>query len=158
MAAVSNSSGVGIKAALLLTWLITLSGGVVLIGAAGALSSDAGSPFPDAYKLAWTAISLEVVSLLVALYALVVGPYAHWKQTVLSMLTMVTAILVPITNDVNNAKGALPGSNGSDARANTAVAGLIIVMIGNLLLVLLSSQHGNETAPASEHATGKDLA
>lgn len=43
--------------------------------------------------------SLEVVSLLVALYALVVGPYAHWKQTVLSMLTMVTAILVPITNE-----------------------------------------------------------
>lgn len=43
-------------------------------------------------------------------------------------------------------------------RANTAVAGLIIVMIGNLLLVLLSSQHGNETAPASEPATGKDLA
>lgn len=56
MAAVSNSSGVGIKAALLLTWLITLSGGVVLIGAAGALSSDAGSPFPAPYKLAWTAM------------------------------------------------------------------------------------------------------
>ncbi len=53
--AASNSS-VGIKAALLLTWLITLSGGVVLIGAVGALSSDAGSPFPADYKLAWTAM------------------------------------------------------------------------------------------------------
>lgn len=42
--------------------------------------------------------SLEVASLLVALYALVMGPYSQWKSTVVSMLTMVTAILVPITN------------------------------------------------------------
>ncbi|KAL4458344.1 hypothetical protein ABPG75_013209 [Micractinium tetrahymenae] len=156
--AASNSSGVGIKAALLLTWLITLTGGVALIGAVGALSADAGSPLPAPYKLAWTAISLEVASLLVALYALVIGPFSHWKQSVLAMLAMVTAVLVPITNDVNNAKGALPGSNGSDTRAIVAVAGLTIVMIGNLLLVLLSSQHGNEAAPASQPASGKDMA
>jgi len=30
-------------------------------------------------------------------------------------------------------KGALPGSNGSDARANAAGAGLIIIFIGGLL-------------------------
>ncbi|KAL4429635.1 hypothetical protein ABPG77_008684 [Micractinium sp. CCAP 211/92] len=155
--AASNSS-VGIKAALLLTWLITLSGGVVLIGAVGALSSDAGSPFPADYKLAWTAISLEVASLLVALYALLVGPYSQWKSSVVSMLTMVTAILVPITNLVINNKLALPGANGSEARANTATAGLIIVMIGNLLITLLSSQHGNDAAPAAEHVSGKDMA
>jgi len=39
-----------------LAWLVTLGGGVVLIGAVGALSSDAGSPFPAPYKLAWTAM------------------------------------------------------------------------------------------------------
>lgn len=33
-----------------------------------------------------------------ALYALLVGPYSQWKSSVVSMLTMVTAILVPITN------------------------------------------------------------
>lgn len=52
----SSASLSGAKAGMYLTWLVTLSGGVVLIGAVGALSSDAGSPFPGAYKLAWTAM------------------------------------------------------------------------------------------------------
>lgn len=62
------------------------------------------------------------------------------------------------------AKGALPGSNGSDTRANTAAAGLIIVMIGNYALILLSSLFGSEAAPAAEHASrasfeaGKEMA
>ena len=30
--------------------------------------------------------------------ALAVGPYRNWKQTVVALLAMVTAVLVPITN------------------------------------------------------------
>lgn len=45
-----------------------------------------------------------------------------------------------------HAKGALPGSNGSDSRANCASAGLILVMIGNGLQILLAPLTGNETA------------
>ena len=62
-------------------------------------SQDAGTPFPAPYKLAWTAIALEVTSLLVALYAIVVGPYRNWRATVLAMLATVTAILVGLTNE-----------------------------------------------------------
>lgn len=58
------------------------------------------SPPPQQpYALAWTAISLEVFSLLVALYALTVGPYQHWKSSIVALLAMVTAILVPLTNE-----------------------------------------------------------
>ncbi|PSC77047.1 O-antigen polymerase [Micractinium conductrix] len=134
-----------------LTWLLTLSGGVVLIGAVAALSSDAGSPFPGAYKLAWTAIALEVFSLLVALYALAVGPYRNWKQTVVALLAMVTAVLVPITNNVLQVESDLPGSNGSDARANAAAAGLIVVMAGNIVQILLAGMHGDGGASAVSH-------
>lgn len=150
------------RAANLLAWLITLGGGVVLIGAVAALSKDAGSPTP--YKLAWTAIALEVFSLLVALYALTVGPYKNWKPTVLAMFAVVTAVIMPITNSVLEAKSALPGSNGSDSRANCASAGLIIVMVGNFLQILLAATHSNDSAPAaaaaadaSPAAAGKDL-
>ena len=37
---------------------------------------------------------------------------------------------LPVVRSVMVAKGALPGSNGSDARANAAAAGLIIIFIG----------------------------
>lgn len=47
------------------------------------------------------------------------------------------------------AKGALPGSNGSDARANCAAAGLIIVMVGNGLQILLAPATGSTAAPAT---------
>ncbi len=43
-----------------------------------------------------------------------------------------TGFLIPLTNDIFVAKGKLPGSNGSDARANAAGAGLILVFIGEL--------------------------
>lgn len=42
--------------------------------------------------------------------------------------------------------------------ANTATAGLIIVMIGNLLITLLSSQHGNDAAAPVAEMGGKDMA
>lgn len=153
----ANSGMPGAKGALYLAWLIALSGGVVLIGAVAALSNDAGSPFPAPYKLAWTAISLEVFSLLVTLFALVVGPYSNWRHTVTSLLGMVTAILVPITNQVMESKSDLPGSNGSDTRANAAAAGLIMIMVENIIIMLLSSQHGNEGAVSARSGSGADV-
>lgn len=53
-----------------------------------------------------------------------------------------------------HAKGALPGSNGSDSRANCASAGLILVMIGNGLQILLAPLTGNGAVVADD---GKDL-
>ena len=38
--------------------------------------------------------------------------------------------LIPPTRSVFVNKGALPGSNGSDARANAAGAGLVIIFVG----------------------------
>ena len=42
--------------------------------------------------------SLEVVGLLVTLYALVVGPFHHWRATVLFFYAAVTSNLIAITN------------------------------------------------------------
>lgn len=140
------------NAANLVSWAVALGGGVVLIGGVASLTSDAGSPFPAPYKLAWTAIALEVFTLLVALYALVVGPYRNWKLTVLAMLASVNGVLIPLTNDVLAARGGLPGSDGSDTRANTTAAGLIVVMIGNFLLMLLSGVTGNENEGGASRA------
>jgi len=43
--------------------------------------------------------SLEVFSLLVALFAQAVGPFRNWKQTVVALLATVTAVLIPLTNE-----------------------------------------------------------
>jgi hypothetical protein len=40
-----------------------------------------------------------VVSLLVALYAIAVGPYRNFRASVLAMLAIVTPILVGLTNE-----------------------------------------------------------
>lgn len=135
-------------------WLLTLGGGVVLIGGMAALTSDAGDTLPEPYKLAWTAISLEVVTLLVTLYALVAGPYRNWRATCLAMYATVTAILVGLTNAVLTAKSGLPGSNGSDARPNTVAAGLIVVQIGNFLQMLLSAVHDTDSATGVQVSNG----
>ncbi|KAL4418652.1 hypothetical protein ABPG77_008596, partial [Micractinium sp. CCAP 211/92] len=58
------------------------------------------------------------------------------------------------------AKGQLPGSNGSDSRANAVAAGLILVLIGNGVQALLSAVHDVEPSAArTEHigrASGSD--
>lgn len=137
--------------------------------------------------------SYEVFALLVALYALVLGPYRQWRATVLYFYAAITPTLIGLTNECASlaatrlpaagrcsghaagmqasmlwhmltlrsillppsvpapcpppthppiphppthcsvlvAKGQLPGSNGSDARANAVAAGLVLVLIGN---------------------------
>nr|ABO27093.1 unknown [Chlorella vulgaris] len=131
------------KMAMLAVWALTLAGGVVLIGGVAALTSDAG-PIPEPYKLAWTAISLEVTTLLVTLYAIAVGPYRNWRATCLAMYAVITPILITLCNTVLTAKGGLPGSNGSETRANVVAAGLILVSIGNFLQMLVSAVHDVE--------------
>lgn len=145
--------------------------------------------------------SYEVFALLVALYALVQGPFRQWRATVIYFYAAITPILIGLTNEwvqraaaraahaacsraasciwthagttacntplavitpvappaprtaqrayfwrhdapphhanpvpccsVLVAKAQLPGSNGSDTRANAVAAGLILVLIGN---------------------------
>ncbi|PSC75551.1 Chloride channel 2 [Micractinium conductrix] len=136
-------------------WLLTLAGGLIVLGGLGVLTNDSTiTPTFPAYRLAWTGWSLEVVGLLVALYALVVGPYRHWKPTVLMFYASVTGFLIPLTNDVFVGKSGLPGSNGSDTRALVTGAGLI--------LAILSGLHDTDEprAEVSHDGTndGKDLA
>jgi hypothetical protein len=75
-----------------------------------------------------------VVTLLVTLYAAVVGPYRNFKTTCLAMYAVVTPILIQITNTVlsltDEQKAGLPGANGSDTRPIVVAASLIIVMVG----------------------------
>lgn len=125
----------------------------------GALTNDSNiSPLFPAYRLAWTGWSLEVVALLVTLYALAVGPFRNWRATVMFCYATCTAFLIPLTNDVMVAKGALPGSNGSDARANAAAAGLITIFIGNYLQAILAAFHDVEPKAEQMQAGGvKDL-
>ncbi|KAI7836762.1 hypothetical protein COHA_009400 [Chlorella ohadii] len=143
-----------------LVWLITLGGGIVILGALGALTNDSEiSPLFPAYRLAWTGWSLEVAALLVTLYALAVGPFRNWRATVLFFYATCTAFLIPLTNDVFVNKGALPGSNGSDARANAAGAGLVIIFVGNYLQAILAAFHDVEPKAEQMQSNGsKDLA
>lgn len=39
------------------------------------------------------------MSLLIALYALAVGPFHAWKHAVAAILATVTAVLIPLTNE-----------------------------------------------------------
>ncbi|KAI7836763.1 hypothetical protein COHA_009401 [Chlorella ohadii] len=143
------------------TWLVTLAGGLVVLGALGALTNDSEiSPLFAPYRLAWTGWSLEVVALLVALYALAIGPFRNWRATILFFYASVTGFLIPLTNDIFVAKGKLPGSNGSDARANAAGAGLILVFIGNYVQAILAALHDTDEpkAQTAQVAGDKDLA
>ena len=56
------------------------------------------------------------------------------------------------------ARGALPGSNGSDSRANALAAGLIVVVTGNYLLIILAALHDTREPSAATHGSDKDLA
>jgi hypothetical protein len=75
-----------------------------------------------------------VVTLLVTLYAAVIGPYRNFKSTCLAMYAVVTPILIQITNTIfsltDEQRAALPGANGSDNRPNLVAGSLIIVMVG----------------------------
>ncbi|PRW50869.1 glycogen-branching enzyme [Chlorella sorokiniana] len=119
-------------------WLITLAGGLVVLGALGALTND------------------SEVSPLFAPYR----PFRNWRGTIAFFYASVTGFLIPLTNDVFVAKGALPGSNGSDSRANAAAAGLILVFIGNYVQAILAALHDTDEpkAQTAEVAGGKDLA
>ncbi|PRW51080.1 hypothetical protein C2E21_5510 [Chlorella sorokiniana] len=143
-----------------LVWLMTLGGGITILGGLGALTNDSEvSPLFPPYRLAWVGWSLEVCALLVTLFALAVGPFRNWRATVLFFYATCTAFLIPITNDVFVNKGALPGSNGSDARANATGAGLIIIFIGNYLQAILAAFHDVEPKPEQMQANSpKDMA
>jgi hypothetical protein len=75
-----------------------------------------------------------VVTLVVTLYAAVVGPYRNFKTTCLAMYAVVTPILIQITNTIlsltDEERAALPGANSSETRPNMVAASLIIVMVG----------------------------
>lgn len=43
--------------------------------------------------------SVEVWALLVALYALVVGPFRHWRASVVATYAAITGILIYLTNE-----------------------------------------------------------
>lgn len=55
-------------------------------------------------------------------------------------------------------RGALPGSNGSDTRANALAAGLIVVVAGNYLLIILAALHDTREPSPATHSSDKDLA
>jgi hypothetical protein len=55
-------------------------------------------------------------------------------------------------------KGALPGSNGSDTRANAVAAGLIVVLIGNYIQIILAALHDTSEPRPATHGSDKDLA
>ena len=55
-------------------------------------------------------------------------------------------------------RGALPGSNGSDTRANAVAAGLIVVLIGNYIQIILAALHDTKEPGPAIHGSDKDLA
>jgi hypothetical protein len=56
------------------------------------------------------------------------------------------------------ARGALPGSDGSDSRVDAVAAGLIVVLIGNYLLIILAALHDTREPSSTTHGSDKDLA
>jgi hypothetical protein len=40
-----------------------------------------------------------VVALLVGLFALVVGPFRHWRATVVALLALISPTLIGLTNE-----------------------------------------------------------
>ena len=55
--------------------------------------------YPQSCRCCCCCRSLEVVALLVGLFALAVGPFRHWRATVVALLALISPTLIGLTNE-----------------------------------------------------------